>query len=83
MKKETKGVLSLIFSIYGLINAPPISLFLFKLPLREWAIVFLIVGIIFGVNKKSTKMQKVGLIIGIVGVALILIGIIWALLFME
>ena len=77
MKNKTKGILSLIFSIYGLIISPPLSLFIHNLPPRNWGIVFLIVGIIFGIGKEKTKSQKAGFIIGIIGIVLILIGIIY------
>jgi hypothetical protein len=83
MKNETKGILSLIFSIYGIINSPPLSLFLFNLPLRNISIIFLIIGIIFGLGNNKTKIQKIGFIVGIVGLVLILIGFIWALLFVR
>jgi hypothetical protein len=83
MKNETKGILSLIFSIYGIINSPPLSLFLFNLPLRNISIIFLIIGIVFGLGNNKTKIQKIGFIVGIVGLVLILIGFIWALLFVR
>jgi hypothetical protein len=84
MKKDIKGYLSLIFGIYGLINAPPLSFIVSFFPLKEYFVGFLILGFIFGIfEKKKTKLQKIGLIISIIGIILTLIGIIWALFFMK
>lgn len=77
MEKETKGILSLLFSIYGLILSPPLSLFMPSFPPKNWGYVFLIIGISFGIGKRKTKLQKVGFIIGIIGIILVLIGLIY------